>query len=64
MLNSAVAKSNKESAGREVAATFGRHELRHDPEWEVGFAAYLRESHRREELLSLFAQFRAGESAF
>lgn len=50
--------------GREVTATFGRRELRHDPAWEQDFAASLRESEPREQLLNLFARFRAGESAF
>jgi acetyltransferase-like isoleucine patch superfamily enzyme len=47
-----------------VPATFGRRELRHDPAWEQDFAAFLRDSHPKEELLDLFARFRAGESAF
>jgi acetyltransferase-like isoleucine patch superfamily enzyme len=50
--------------GRQVTATFGRRELRHDPAWEQDFAASLRESEPRQQLLDLFARFRAGESAF
>jgi acetyltransferase-like isoleucine patch superfamily enzyme len=48
----------------QVAATFGRREMRHDPEWEFGCAEFLGNSNSREELLNLFARFRAGESAF
>jgi len=53
-----------ESSLRQVAATFGRHELHIDPAWEVGFASSLKESHSNAELMSLFGQFRSGESAF
>lgn len=49
--------------GREVAATFGRSESRTDPEWELGFSAFLKDCHSREQLLDLFARHRAGESA-
>jgi acetyltransferase-like isoleucine patch superfamily enzyme len=49
---------------RQVPATFGRCEVRHDPAWEQDFAAFLRDSRPKEELLDLFARFRAGESAF
>ena len=49
---------------RQVPATFGRREVRHDPAWEHDFAAFLRDSRPKEELLDLFARFRAGESAF
>ena len=49
---------------RQVTATFGRRELRHDPAWELDFAAFLKESQPKEELLNVFARFRAGESAF
>lgn len=47
-----------------VAATFGRRESRHDPAWESGFAEFLRSMNSRENLLSLFARFRTGESTF
>ncbi len=53
-----------QSGLRLVAATFGRREGRQDPAWELDFAAYLRESQTREELLALFGQFRAGEGKF
>src|SRR5580693_6337560 len=53
-----------ESGVRQVAATFGRRELRHDPTWERDFAASLRASETKEQLHDLFARFRAGESAF
>ena len=49
---------------RQVAATFGVREARIDPEWELAFAAFLRDSYPREELLALFARFGAGESSF
>jgi acetyltransferase-like isoleucine patch superfamily enzyme len=51
-------------AGRQVVATFGRRELRQDPEWEQQFAAFLKNSQSREELLDRFAQYRGGETAF
>lgn len=47
-----------------VPATFGRREIRPDPEWEQEFAAYLRRANSSGELSNLFARFRAGESAF
>lgn len=53
-----------EPSVRQVTATFGRREVRHDPAWEQDFAAFLRESQPKEELLNLFARFRAGESVF
>jgi acetyltransferase-like isoleucine patch superfamily enzyme len=49
---------------RYVAATFGGREARSDPEWEFAFAAFLKDSYPREELLALFARFGAGESSF
>lgn len=49
---------------REVAATFGRRETRQDPGWERDLAAWLRGSNSRDELATLFARFRNGESAF
>jgi len=48
----------------QVAATFGRRELRHDPAWEAGFAEFLGNSNSRDDLLNLFARFRTGESTF
>jgi acetyltransferase-like isoleucine patch superfamily enzyme len=53
-----------ESGIRQVAATFGRRQARQDPAWELDFAASLRESHPKEQLLELIARFSAGESAF
>jgi acetyltransferase-like isoleucine patch superfamily enzyme len=49
---------------REVAATFGRREVRKDPEWERNFAAWFRESNDTAQLHELFGRFRMGESAF
>jgi acetyltransferase-like isoleucine patch superfamily enzyme len=48
----------------QVAATFGRRELRHDPAWEAGFSEFLGNSNSRDNLLTLFARFGTGESAF
>lgn len=53
-----------EPSVRQVTATFGRRELRHDAAWEQNFSAFLRDSQPKEELLNLFARFRAGESVF
>ena len=48
----------------QVPATFGRRELRQDPEWETGFAEFLGNSNSRSDLLNLFARFRTGESTY
>lgn len=47
-----------------MPATFGQMTVRHDPAWEWDFAASLRESQSREQLLDLFARFSEGESTF
>jgi acetyltransferase-like isoleucine patch superfamily enzyme len=49
---------------RQVAATFGRRELREDPGWERELAAWLRTSQSRNELLAMFGQYRSGEGTF
>ncbi|HMK21907.1 MAG TPA: acyltransferase [Terriglobales bacterium] len=49
---------------REVAATFGRREIRQDPLWERDLAAWLRTTNDRDQLHTLFGRFRMGESAF
>jgi acetyltransferase-like isoleucine patch superfamily enzyme len=49
---------------RQVAATFGRREPRPDQAWELDFAVSLRDSQSEEQLLDLFARFRAGEGSF
>lgn len=49
---------------RQVPATLGRREVRPDPLWEQDFAAFLRTSQPKEELLELFSRFRSGERAF
>jgi len=59
MLNSL---SVADLSARQVTATFGRNGLCNDPEWELGLAVFLRDSHPREELVALFARFRTGES--
>jgi len=57
--------ANVPDAGfRQIAATFGARVTRIDPEWELAFATFLKDSHPREELLALFARFGAGESSF
>jgi acetyltransferase-like isoleucine patch superfamily enzyme len=60
--------SNTQASGdllvREVAATFGRREIRKDPSWERDFANSLHETNNQEELHALFGRFRMGESAF
>lgn len=53
-----------ETSVRQVTATFGRREPRQDAAWEQDFASFLKESQSKEELLNLFARFRAGESSF
>jgi acetyltransferase-like isoleucine patch superfamily enzyme len=47
-----------------VAATFGRKEVKPDPEWLQEFAASLRGTHTPQELAGLFARFRGGEGPF
>ena len=54
----------KESTDWQVPATFGRREMRQDPEWERGFAECLKVANSSAELANLFARFRSGESAF
>jgi acetyltransferase-like isoleucine patch superfamily enzyme len=49
---------------RLVEATFGRRERGQDPAWEQDFAGFLRDSQPKEQLLDLFARFRAGENTF
>jgi acetyltransferase-like isoleucine patch superfamily enzyme len=59
-----MATGNSQIDVRRVPATFGRRDARGDPAWERDFAEFLRNSHPKEQLLSLFARFRAGEGAF
>jgi hypothetical protein len=49
---------------RKVAATFGQKQVRPDPNWELDFAASLRDTNTRQELLAQFARFRDGEAPF
>jgi len=49
---------------RQVAATFGRREMRQDPSWERDLSDWLRETNTRDELHALFGRFRMGESTF
>jgi acetyltransferase-like isoleucine patch superfamily enzyme len=53
-----------ELGDRQVTATFGRRELRHDPVWESGFAEFLSQANSKEELHDLFSRFRSGEGRF
>jgi acetyltransferase-like isoleucine patch superfamily enzyme len=46
----------------QIRATFGRRGAGHDPAWEREFAEYLKGQNSAEELASLFARFRGGES--
>ena len=48
----------------QVAATFGRREVRRDPEWERGFAEFFTKANSKEELQDMFGRFRIGESTF
>ena len=60
--------SNTQAGGdllvREVAATFGRRDIRKDPSWERDFTNSLRETNNQDELHALFGRFRMGEGAF
>jgi len=49
---------------REVLASFGRRELKADPDWEFEFAASLKEKHSVEELHSIYGRHREGEGWF
>lgn len=51
-------------AGRQVAANFGRREVKQDPQWELEMAASLRGRYAVPELHSIFATYRSGESVF
>src|SRR4051794_6914226 len=44
-----------------VAATFGNRQFREDPEWEAGFAQFLRDSQTQAELLDTYSRFSSGE---
>lgn len=48
----------------QVAATFGRREMRKDPVWEADFAEFLKAANSTEALAGLFARFRGGEGSF
>lgn len=52
------------SQDRQVRATFGRHEIRTDPEWERELLAFLVASHGPGELMTLFSEYRSGERPF
>jgi acetyltransferase-like isoleucine patch superfamily enzyme len=52
------------SSIQQVSATFGRREQRCDPDWEHGFAAFLKASHSKEELAGLYSRFRTAERPF
>ena len=46
-----------EMGRRQVPATFGKREVRHDPAWERDLANYLKGTNSPAELLDLFARF-------
>jgi acetyltransferase-like isoleucine patch superfamily enzyme len=54
--------SGIELDSKQVPATFGRREPPQTPGWEQDFAAFLKGSERKEDLLNLFGRFRTGES--
>jgi acetyltransferase-like isoleucine patch superfamily enzyme len=56
--------SNSEPAVvvRQVAATFGRKEVRPDPTWEWEFSAALKDKHSPGELHAMYSRFSNGES--
>jgi acetyltransferase-like isoleucine patch superfamily enzyme len=56
--------TNGNSTNRKVAATFGRREEPPDPQWEHEFAAWLKSTRTRDELLALFSQYRSGDASF
>lgn len=56
--------SSGNDLSRKVAATFGRREAPPDPQWEHEFAAWLKLTRTRDELVALFGQHRSGESFF
>jgi acetyltransferase-like isoleucine patch superfamily enzyme len=49
---------------RKVSAVFGQKQIVPDPASEVDFAASLKQSHSRQDLLAQLARFRDGESPF
>lgn len=53
-----------ETAGRQVAATFGRRSERDDPAWELGLSEFLRQTQQLHELLALYVSHAAGEGTF
>ena len=55
-------KSSTET--RQVAATFGRKEVKPDPAWEWDFAASLKEKHSVQQLHELYSRHREGEAEF
>lgn len=49
---------------REVTATFGRREIKQDPDWERDFSAFLTMAHSRQDIVDLFARFSSEQSTF
>jgi acetyltransferase-like isoleucine patch superfamily enzyme len=56
--------NNGNDLSRKVGATFGRRETPPDPQWEHEFAAWLKTTRTRDELVDLFNQYRSGENSF
>jgi acetyltransferase-like isoleucine patch superfamily enzyme len=52
------------AGSRKVAATFGQKQIRPDASWELEFAAALKETNSRQDLLAQLARFRDGEAPF
>lgn len=46
-----------DAESRIIKAVHGLHEVKPDPEFEIGLTAYLRETYNREELVELYARF-------
>src|SRR3974377_506721 len=57
-------KEKYSTEARQVAATFGRKEVKPDPAWELDFAASLKEKHSVQQLHDLYSRHREGESEF
>lgn len=52
--------SDRDGASRRVPAVHGRRRVEPDPDYEIGLARHLRETHERPSLLALYARFAHG----
>ena len=57
-------EKNSSTKSRQVAATFGRKEVKPDPAWEWDFATSLKEKHSVQQLHELYTRHREGEADF